>query len=147
MRRFVVDTNILIHAMRDAEMGAELAAWQRLMAPRLYQHAVVISELLVGARNAEVWRRWHELWVQPAERVRRVLVPAYLTWLRASRIISDLYQLGHISAGGTKPGFFNDCLLAASACHNGFVLVTHNVSDFELIANVEPEFQVRRPFP
>lgn len=147
MERFVLDTNVFIRAMRNAEARAELAAWQRRMAPHIWQHAVVVSELLVGARDEETWKRWHERWVVPAERVRRILVPDYGIWLRASRIISRLAETGRISPGGVKPSFFNDCLLAASSREQGHVIVTHNRDDFELIARVEPAVRTSPPFP
>lgn len=147
MERFVLDTNVFIQAMRSAEARAELADWQRRMAPHIWQHSVVVAELLVGARNEETWKRWHELWVIPAERVRRILVPDYAIWLRASRILSRLAAAGRISPGGVKPSFFNDCLLAASSRERGCVIVTHNRDDFELIARVEPAVRTSPPFP
>lgn len=147
MERFVIDTNVYIQAIRSAEVRAKLAAWQRTMAPHIWQHSVVASELLVGARDEETWHRWHERWIVPAERVRRIFVPTYGTWLRASQIISRLTDAGRISAGGVKPSFFNDCLLAASSREHGYVIVTHNREDFELIALVEPGVRTSAPFP
>lgn len=147
MERFVLDTNVFIHAMRDPGARAELASWQRRMAPHIYQHAVVVSELLVGARDEETWRRWHERWVTPAERVRRVLVPDHGSWLRASRIVSRLAEIGKLRAGEVKPSFYNDCLLAATARELGHAIVTHNRGDFDLIALVEPSIRAIPPFP
>jgi predicted nucleic acid-binding protein len=147
MKRFVLDTNVFIHAIRNAEARAELAAWQRSMAPHIWQHSVVVSELLVGAKDEEVWQRWHERWVTPAEHVRRVFTPDYGTWLRASRIISRLAETGKISVGGVKPSFYNDCLLAANSRDHGYVIVTHNHEDFDLIALVEPAVRTSPPFP
>ncbi len=147
MRGFVLDTNVYIHAMRDVEARAELAEWQRSLAPRIHQHAVVIAELLVGARDEVAWQRWHRRWVVPAERVSRVLVPSYAAWRRASQILSRLAQRGWISPGGVKPSFFNDCLLAASMREHGHRIVTHNRADFELIARVEPAAAPLSPFP
>lgn len=147
MKKYVLDTNVFIQAMRSAEARQELADWQRRMAPHLYQHAVVVSELLVGARDEQTWRRWHARWVLPAERVHRILVPDHAAWLRASRIVSRLAETGRISAGGVNPSFFNDCLLAASAREQGFTLVSHNPRDYELIARVEPAARAVLPFP
>jgi predicted nucleic acid-binding protein len=147
VERFVLDTNVFIKAIRDAGARRELAAWQRSRAPHIWQHAVVVSELLVGARNEETWKRWHERWVVPAERVRRILVPGYGAWLRASRIISRLAETGRISVGGVKPSFYNDCLLAATSREHGHVIVTHNREDFELISLVEPAVRTSPPFP
>jgi predicted nucleic acid-binding protein len=147
MKKFVLDTNVFIHAMRDTAVRAELATWQRAMAPHIYQHAVVVSELLVGARSEQTWRRWHARWVLPAERLRRVLVPSYTSWLRASRILARLAEQEHITPGQVKPGFYNDCLLAASSREEGAIVVTHNRADFDLIARAEPGLRTAPPFP
>lgn len=147
MERYVLDTNVFIHAMRDAETRADLAAWQRRTAPRIFQHAVVVAELLVGARDETTWKRWHERWIEPAERVRRVIVPDYGAWLRASRIVARLAEAGAIRVGGVKPSFFNDCLLAATSREHGYLIVTHNRADFDLIREVEPAVRALPPFP
>jgi predicted nucleic acid-binding protein len=147
VEKFVLDTNIFIEAVRSRKARVELAEWQRAMAPHLWQHAVVVSELLVGARDEATLGRWYERWVVPAERVRRVIVPGYGSWLRASRIISRLAEGGWISVGGIKPSFYNDCLLAATARDHGHVIVTHNHEDFDLIGRVESEVRTAPPFP
>lgn len=147
MERFVLDTNIFIEALRSPEARVELAEWQRAMAPHLWQHAVVVSELLVGAKDEATWGRWHDRWVVPAERVRRIVVPGYGDWLRASRIISKLTESGWISVGGVKSSFYNDCLLAATARDHGHVIVTHNHEDFDLIGRVESQLRTVPPFP
>ncbi|CAN5807548.1 hypothetical protein BH23GEM7_BH23GEM7_10340 [soil metagenome] len=147
MAKFVLDTNVFIHAIRSDEARRALAAWQRQMGPHLYQHAVVVSELLVGARNEETFDRWHERWVAPAERLGRVITPTYTAWSRAARIITRLVQAGHLTAGAVAPSFFHDCLLAASARDHGYILVTHNLDDFGLIARVEPQLSFLPPFP
>jgi predicted nucleic acid-binding protein len=73
-------------------------------------------------------------------------VPAYGTWLRATRIIAALR-----ADGGRvllrRAGFFNDCLLAATARETGHAIVTHNRRDFALIAKVEPGLEVLSPLP
>lgn len=133
--------------MRDAKARAALAAWQRAMAPHIYQHAVVAGELLLGAKDTETWDRWYARWVLPAERVRRFIAPERGVWLRASRIIARLRERGRLTSTDVKPSFFNDCLLAASAHTHGFVLITHNAADFEKIRDVEPAARTLPPFP
>ncbi|HEV2148963.1 MAG TPA: type II toxin-antitoxin system VapC family toxin [Longimicrobiaceae bacterium] len=147
MEKLVLDTNVFIHAIRSPEARAELADWQRRMAPHIYQHSVVVAELLVGARDDATWRRWHERWVAPAERVNRILVPRYSAWSRASRIVTRLVEAGKISMGGVKPSFLNDCLLAATSREHGHGIVTYNRRDFELISLVEPAVRAIPPFP
>jgi predicted nucleic acid-binding protein len=109
--------------------------------------SVVVSELPIGAKDAERWQRWHERWVMPAERVGRVLTPHYGAWLRASRIISRHAETGRIGGGGVKPSFYNDCLLAADSRDHGYGIVTHNREDYEVIALGEPSVRTSPPFP
>ena len=147
MEKLVVDTNVFIHAIRDPDARAELAAWQRRTAPQIYQHAVVIAEILVGAHDESTWKRWYERWVAPAERMNRVFVPSHGAWLRASEIVAQLVQTGEVQRGGVRPSFFNDCLLAATSREYGHRIVTRNLADFRLISRVEPALQVVAPFP
>jgi predicted nucleic acid-binding protein len=39
VRKFVLDTNVFIHAIRSEEARRELADWQRRMAAHIYQQA------------------------------------------------------------------------------------------------------------
>jgi predicted nucleic acid-binding protein len=147
LARYVVDTNVLIHAIRNEAARERLAAWQRRLAPHIHQHAVVVAELLIGAPDEAAYERWYGRWVAPAERVRRLITPSAGVWARAARIIPRLLTAGHVTRSGISQSFFNDCLLAASAREDGYVLVTHDLADFELIARVEPGFSFVPPFP
>jgi predicted nucleic acid-binding protein len=145
--KFVLDTNVFIQAIRNTDARAALADWQRRMAPHIYQHAVVVAEILVGAADVATWQRWRQRWIEPAERLKRIFVPGRAAWLRASRIVARLAEAGEIRPGNVGTGFFNDCLLAATAREEGFTLVTHNRRDFERIVRVEPEVRYVPPFP
>jgi predicted nucleic acid-binding protein len=147
VRKFVLDTNVYINAMRDSEAGSELAAWQRRMAPCIYQHAVVISEILVGAKDEVTLERWRRRWVLPAEQLRRVITPSYGCWLRAARMVTRLIAGKPVQPGHIRPGLFNDCLLAASSHEHGYTIVTHNAHDFALIARVDRGVTFVAPLP
>lgn len=147
MAKLVLDTNVYIHAIRNAQARLALAAWQRRMAPHIHQHAIVVSEILIGARDEATLDLWHERWVAPAERVGRVITPGYGSWLRATRIVVWLGRAGHVGPDGPAPSFFNDCLLAAGSLEHGYTLVTHNLADFRAIARVEPGVRFVAPLP
>ncbi len=147
MARYVLDTNVLIRAIRDEASRRELSAWQRRMAPHIYQHAVVAAELLMGAPDESAYERWRERWVAPLARLGRLITPTAGAWARAARVIPRLLSAGHITRGGIGNSFFNDCLLAASSRDEGFTIVTWNEVDFSLIARVEPGFSFVRPLP
>lgn len=143
----MLDTNVIVTAMRNQEFAETLDRWQRQNALRLHQHAVVVAELLNGAADEVIWRRWYERWVEPAENIGRVLVPGYAAWLRASRIVSRLIATGKLARSGGKASFFNDCLLAATCQEFDHALVTFNTADFDLIASVEPTVRYCSPLP
>lgn len=147
MAKYVLDTNIYIRALRDRASRDELARWQRLMAPRLYQHSVVAAEILVGARDQRTFERWHAAWVAPAERVRRVITPSRSGWIEAARILTRLVEARQLPPAPVKPGFFNDCLIATSAIEHGFTVITYNTDDFKRINAVAPGVQFRLPYP
>lgn len=147
MPRYILDTNIFTHAIRNDAARRELAAWQRSMAPFIYQHSVVSAEILIGARDSATFELWHERWIAPAERLHRVVTPTHSAWTRATQIITRLLESKWLPSGGVKQSFFNDCLLAASVREHGCTLVTHNLADFELIASVEPKLAFKSPFP
>jgi predicted nucleic acid-binding protein len=117
------------------------------MAPWIHQHSVVAGEILVGARDEAAWRRWYDRRIPPSGRVGRVITPSHATWLRASRMVARLSEEGRIRPEQIRAGFFNDCLLAASAREGGFVLVTHDRTDFELLPELEPGLEAVPPFP
>lgn len=147
MPTFVLDTNVYIHAIRSGAIRRELADWQRSMAPRLFGHAVVAAEILLGARTMKIHRQWHEAWVAPAERVGRVVVPRYAHWLQASAVVTRLCEAGELAPGSVRPSFFNDCLMAVSCAAAGHTIVTHNIDDFARIARVHAGVRTVSPFP
>ena len=147
MRRFVVDTNLCIDAIRTDEGSEALAQFQRRFAPMLFQHSTVVQEILAGARNEADSRAYHRDWVAPFEDLARVITPSGACWSRAALIMVRLIERRLLSPGGFARSFLNDCLLAASARELGFVLVTRNLGDFELIRRVEPRLAFVPPWP
>jgi hypothetical protein len=71
--RYVIDTNLYVEAIRSDEANAALAAFQRRFAPLLHQHSTVAQELLAGAQDEALHRRYHEIWVEPFEDLGRVI--------------------------------------------------------------------------
>jgi predicted nucleic acid-binding protein len=144
--KYVLDTNLYIEASRSDEAADALNAFQQRSLPRIHLHSVVAQELLAGAVRPDVERRLLTKLVRPVETVGRVITPTHRTWTRAGQIIAQLVREKRLSPGGVARSFVNDCLLAASAREHGFVLVTRNVADFELIRSVEA-LEVAAPWP
>lgn len=146
MPKYVIDTNLYIEAARSGGVADALNAFQTRSLPSIYLHSVVAQELLAGAVRPDQGRRIRAEFVRPFEAVGRVLTPTHRSWKRAGEIIARLVRAKALSPGGFARSFINDCLLAASAREHGFVLVSRNERDFELIRSVAL-LDVRPPWP
>lgn len=147
MLRYVVDTNVYVEAIATDSGNAALAAFQRRFAPFLFQHSTVAQEILAGARHEAGYREYHDAWVAPFEDLGRVITPSHRSWTRAALIMTRLVERGSMSPGGFSRSFLNDCLIAASAREHGFIVVTRNTRDFELIHAVERRLEFVPPWP
>ena len=146
MRLYVVDANLYIEASRSRPKAEELAAFCAAFLPRLFFHAVVAQELLVGASTA-AWRREVERGIiGPFERRGRLVTPSFQSWKRSGTIIARLIEKRHFPPGGVPRSFLNDVLLATSCRTEGLTVVTTNTADFERIARVEP-VRFSEPWP
>jgi predicted nucleic acid-binding protein len=138
LKRYVLDTNLFIDAARDRGKAEELSAFTSAFLPQVHLHSIVVQELLAGATNSE-WRRDIERGlVGPFERRGRILTPSYRAWKRSGEVVAELVEAKRLSVTGIRRSFLNDVLLAASCREEGFTLVTGNVKDFAMIAEVEP---------
>lgn len=146
-RRYVIDTNLYIRATRDAEAAAQLEQFVLAFAPELWVHSVVALELLSGATTAELEFRTRAGFLKPFEERARVITPSYDAWSRAGGALARLLREKKVSPGpGIKRSLVNDCLIAASARDDDFVLITENASDFRLLAGILPITHVK-PWP
>ncbi len=146
MRRYVLDTSVLIAADRDPRLGAELERFSSENLPFIHLSAVVAQEILAGALDAAHERLIRRKLLEPWERRGRVLTPSFRAWGRAGSIMARLVQARHLSRGGFVRSFTNDCLIAASCLEHGATVITWNRRDFDLIARVE-KLSVASPFP
>ncbi len=146
MRKFVLDTNLYIAALRGREASARLLSFEDETLPRIHFHAVVAQELLAGAVSAERRRALYHAYIRPFDRRRRLVTPSFRAWRRAGEVVSELVERGTFSAGGFSRSSLNDVLLAASCREEGLTLVTANTADFAGIAEVEP-FDFAAPWP
>lgn len=146
MRPYVVDTNLYIEATRNDAAAAELDLFYAHSRARVHLHSVVAQELLAGSTNPALKRKTHAEFIKPFEAVGRIITPTHGAWKRAGEIMAELVHAGRLTPGEFGRGFVNDCVLAASAREHGFVLVTRNTRDFELIRTVEPA-DVVAPWP
>ena len=139
MKRYVIDTNLYIRATRDEAIRVELERFVLAFAPELYLHAVVALELLTGATSPDLESRTRANILTPFEKRGRVITPTYTAWTRAGAALARLLREKKISPGtGIRRSLVNDCLIAASAQDEDFVLITDNGADFELLSRALP---------
>lgn len=146
MRKYVVDTNLYIEASRSDEAADALKEFYARFLPHVHLHSVVAQELLAGAVAPALERDTQAGYLDPFEAVGRVITPTHRTWKRAGAIVVRLVRAKRLSHAGIPRSFLNDCLLAASSREYGFVLITRNASDFDLIRSIEP-MDVLPPWP
>ena len=144
-RRYVLDTNVFIHATRDPDWQEQLIRFHAAFAPFEWLSAVVAQELLAGARGtaAKVIERTI---LEPFERRGRLIVPSYTAWKETGVVLASLVMSKKARSGAISRSFVNDILLAMSCRESGVVLVTENVRDFERVAEVRA-FDFVAPWP
>jgi predicted nucleic acid-binding protein len=135
--KYVLDTNLYVHATRDEDWNRQLVAFYSMHTTLVHLHSVVAGELLAGAVRSGLEEETHRRFLAPFEAVGRIITPSHAAWSQAGRFVAGLIRRGALTPSGVKRSFFNDCLIAASSREHGFVLVTDNLADFELIASVE----------
>jgi predicted nucleic acid-binding protein len=146
VKRYVVDSNLYIEAIRDSRAAPAFAEFAVAYAPNLLLHAVVAQELTAGATSTRSRRQLERELLQPLERRGRLLVPTYAAWKRSGEVIAELIARGDLSPGGIPRSFPNDVLIAASCREAGIILITRNRADFERIRRVEP-VEIAAPWP
>ncbi len=132
-KRFTIDTNLYIDALRTESAKVALNAFHAAFAPFVHLNAVVAQELFAGARGRAA-AALHSNVIAPFERRDRVFAPSYSAWKESGRVLSEL--VGARDWRSVTRSFVNDTLLAMSCREAGVVLVTSNVGDFKRIAAV-----------
>ena len=140
----LIDSNVYIHAFRDARFGVWLREFHRAHLPRLFLSAVVAHELFVGAGNASKLRSLQQGLVEPFRARRRLHVPARQTWEMAATIDRRLQKQRNLGSKLKARSFANDILIAATARELGAVIITENIEDFNVIGSVL-DIQSARP--
>jgi predicted nucleic acid-binding protein len=133
LKKYALDTNIYIRAIRDAGAAAELQSFYSTFSPGTYLSSVVLHELLVGAMSVAKAREIREAVAEPFRRTRRVFTPSADAWEMAADAIAAMARREKRELRSLPKSLINDYLIAASCRESGAVLVTHNAADFEAI--------------
>jgi predicted nucleic acid-binding protein len=142
-RRYTVDTNLYIDAMRTADGNAALAAFHAAYAPFEHLSAIVVQELRAGVRGRAA-ARLESAVIAPFERRGRLVTPSYAAWKEAGRVLAEM--IAPTGWASVSRSFVNDVHLAMSCRESGIVLVTSNIRDCMRIASVRP-FDFVPPWP
>lgn len=142
-RRYALDTNLYIDALRSADSALELEAFLMAYAPTIMLSAVVAQELRAGSRGAQV-AEVDSAFIAPLEKRGRCFTPSYAAWKESGAILSAVMLKAEWPA--PPRSFVNDSLLAMSCREAGVVLVTRNLRDCERIARVK-KFDFTGPWP
>lgn len=138
MQKYVLDTNLYIKATRDDGWNQALETFLLTCTPGIHLHSVVAMEVLAGASSPDLEEMTQERFIRPLERRSRVFTPTHDAWKRAAAALRHLLRERKVSPNGIRRSLINDLLIAASARDHGFVLVTDNEKDFELISEILP---------
>jgi len=142
-RRYTVDTNLYIDALRTDEGRTALSAFHAAYAPLEHLSAVVAQELRAGVRGAAA-EKLEDAIFAPFERRARLIAPTYDAWKEAGRVLAELIPPNGWST--VSRSFVNDVLLAMSCRESGMVLVTKNLVDCARIAAIR-SFDFVPPWP
>jgi predicted nucleic acid-binding protein len=142
-RRFAIDTNLYIDALRTEAGKVALNGFHAAFAPFVHLSAVVAQELRAGAHDRAAVTLESNV-IAPFERRDRVFAPSYTAWKESGRVLAELVNPKDWRS--VARSFLNDTLLAMSCREAGVVLVTSNLSDFGRIAAV-CEFDFVSPWP
>ncbi len=144
--KYALDTNIYIDAFRGPAVEAALLRFLERALPFTFLSAVVMQELVAGARTPAQVRELERSVFQPFVRRGRVFAPMATAFVRSGRLIAAVAAREGWPAVHQNPSLLNDALLAASCWDAGITLVTQD-SDFDRFAPFMKGWRHVRPWP
>jgi predicted nucleic acid-binding protein len=128
---YLLDSNVYIDSFNDPVFGgAGFRAFHREHLPRIVLSAVVVFELLVGARTPRKVRQLRRGLVEPFAVRRRLHVPTRSTWEKAAEVDRRLRHRGGLEASLARRSFAHDLLLAVTAREIGATIITRDLRHF-----------------
>jgi predicted nucleic acid-binding protein len=146
MRKYVLDTDIYIEAIRDSEKEQELGMFLERNTPMTYMSAVVMQELRAGAVTSAQARALQEGIFSAFERRNRVAGPSPGAFKDCGRILANLFRHDGVPYRERPRSLVNDILIAITCRENGFTLVTAD-RDFKAIRPHVRGFAYVPPWP
>lgn len=140
MSGILFDTSVYISALRRGNfsvLSSRRATRSGESRSRpLWLSAVVLEELLVGARDGKMKKLLAHL-ERDFERAGRLLVPLQSDWSAAGQVLSLIGEkYGYEVVGRAR--MTNDALIAMSSSRSGIAVQTMNDDDYRKIAEFRP---------
>jgi predicted nucleic acid-binding protein len=145
-RKYVLDTQLFIHAFREPGANEALQRFHRAYAPFEYLSIVVAQELRAGTKTPDDRRALERYVLGAFERAQRVITPSADAWHRSGNLLAEMARREGLEVAKVSKAFGNDVLLALSCRESGCVLVTENERDFTRIRRFVP-FAFVSPWP
>jgi len=146
LRKYVLDTNIYVDAIRDPEKERSLAAFLERNTPMTYMSAVVMQELRAGAVTDAQARALQDGIFGAFERRNRVAGPSPGAFKDCGRILAALFRQDGVPYRERPRSLVNDILIVITCRENGFTLVTAD-DDFKMIRPHVRGFTYVPPWP
>lgn len=144
--KYAFDTNIFIDGFRSEEARAELFAFLKRSLPFTYLSAVVMQELVAGARTPETAQDVRRGVFQPFERRRRIFAPSADAFVGSGRVLAAVAEREGWQVLEENPSLLNDALIATSCREQGITLITKD-GDFKRLAPFVRGFRYAAPWP
>jgi predicted nucleic acid-binding protein len=145
-RKYVLDTNLYIGAIRDPDKEADLDAFLERNAPVTYMSAVVMQELRAGAITDASARALDKGIFEVFERRGRVAGPSVPSFKECGRILAALFRQDGVPFKERPRSLVNDILIALTCRENGMTLLTDD-GDFKIIRPFVRGFSFFAPWP
>jgi predicted nucleic acid-binding protein len=145
-RKYLLDTNIYIDAIRDPEKEQSLGIFLERNTPMTYMSAVVMEELRAGAVTDAQARALQDGIFGAFERRNRVAGPSAGAFKDCGRILATLFRQDGVPYRERPRSLVNDILIAITCRENGFTLVTAD-DDFKTIRPHVRGFTYVPPWP
>ena len=145
-RKYLLDTNICLDAIRDPGFERELDAFLERNAPATFMSAVVMQELRAGAFTEKQANALQNGIFGIFERRRRVAAPSVAAFKECGRILAALFRKDGVPFGQRPRSLVNDILIATTCRENGFTLVTRD-RDFAFVRPHLRGFTFLPPWP
>jgi predicted nucleic acid-binding protein len=145
-RKYILDTNLYIDAIRHQEREVALNKFLERNAPVTHMSAVVMQELRAGAVTDSQAKALQDGIFSGFERRNRIATPSTAAFKECGRILAAFFRQDGLPYRDRPRSLVNDILIAITCQENGLTLVTSD-GDFKLIRPHLRGFSYLPPWP